>query len=384
MDFSDRIDGRRRSYRTSHRRRRKDANEDKDELGDSTDDDEIGSESIQRKIARLVREGEELKAEIARRRQANEKQGDLAYEDTSDKESMDQLSIALEGLSSLEPDGAMSAESRLAQKLNSSLRALRPITTSSTQPQENQQPNSSYTITYAPTFNQDHDLAKTIDFDERLSQLETTLGIDTLPLPTESNSFPKPILPALDLLDRQISLITSMTPSSLNVMTKHTQQLILEAEKLTEARKAARAAREEEALASPPPKYGHGSSKSSTTLPVPPVEDPEETAKINALFATLPTIERLAPLLPPLLDRLQSLRLIHADAATASESLARVERRQAEMGEELRVWGEGLSQIETMIKGGEEKVRGNMKTVETWVKELEERVKSLRKGEEVP
>ena len=111
------------------------------------------------------------------------------------------------------------------------------------------------------------------------------------------------------------------------------------------------------------------------TLPSAP--NASQVAKINALYGTLPTIEGLSPLLPSLLDRLRSLRAIHADAATASEGLERVERRQTEMADDIKRWKEGLEKVEKAMKQGETVMGGNMKVVEGWVKELEQKMGKL-------
>lgn len=105
--------------------------------------------------------------------------------------------------------------------------------------------------------------------------------------------------------------------------------------------------------------------------------DPEQISKINALYGTLSTIESLSPLLPSVLDRLRSLRAIHADAATASQNLTLVESRQADMAEEIRSWREGLERMEGMVTKGEESMTGNAEMVEGWVRELEGRMERL-------
>jgi nuclear migration protein JNM1 len=109
------------------------------------------------------------------------------------------------------------------------------------------------------------------------------------------------------------------------------------------------------------------------------LEDPEQIAKVNALYGTLATIESLSPMLPAVLDRLRSLRAIHADAATASESLGRVEKRQEDMGTEIQRWREGLEKVEAAMLEGEKTMGGNMTVVEGWVKELEAKMESLNR-----
>ena len=66
------------------------------------------------------------------------------------------------------------------------------------------------------------------------------------------------------------------------------------------------------------------------------------------------------------------MRAIHADAATASESLDRAEKKQAEMAADINNWREGLEKVEEAMKSGEITMGGNMKVVEGWVKDLEQ------------
>lgn len=107
----------------------------------------------------------------------------------------------------------------------------------------------------------------------------------------------------------------------------------------------------------------------------------EREAKVNALYGALPTIENLSPLLPAVLDRLRSLRAIHADAGRAVESLAKVERRQEEMGGEIARWREALEKVEGVVKESEGTVKKNMEVVEKWVRVLEEKCKAVESME---
>ncbi|EQL00716.1 Dynamitin subunit 2 [Ophiocordyceps sinensis CO18] len=82
-------------------------------------------------------------------------------------------------------------------------------------------------------------------------------------------------------------------------------------------------------------------------------------------------------MLPPLLDRLRSLRAIHADAATASQTLERIEAQQADMTGELKQWRDGLEKMEGAMRNGDAAVKDNVKVMEGWVKDLEERMAKL-------
>lgn len=224
---------------------------------------------------------------------------------------------------------------------------------------------ATYTVTYAPSYEQSHALAKAADFDRRLVLLEQAIGITSSALPElENNGLPRAIMPTLDALQKQILTLSEASTSSLDSISRRVRTLTQEAEQLEKSRKAAKAA--QDALAS----QGGG-------VPAADADDTEQTAKINALYGTLPTIESMTPLLPPLLDRLRSLRAIHADAATASETLERLERSQGETAAEIKQWREGLEKIEAAMGEGEETMKSNMQVIDGWVKDLEGKISKL-------
>jgi nuclear migration protein JNM1 len=261
----------------------------------------------------------------------------------------------LDGISKAQ-NATTSSYGTFAKELGTGVRANGPPQTSqgSTEP-------STYTITYAPTYQQSHALAKASDFDVRLSLLERSLGLNPKDLPASSS---RAVIPTLETLRGQINLITESTPSSLDNISRRVRTLTQEAEKYEETRKSAKAARD--AL-----KAAGGEVDGQDG------EDSEQTAKINALYGTLSTIENLAPALPLLLDRLRALRAIHADAATASDGLEKVEFKQAEMSEDIKKWRDGLQKMEEVMKNGQNVMTGNMKLVEGWVKDLEQKLQKL-------
>jgi len=265
----------------------------------------------------------------------------------------------LDEVSTNPPAGFKSNGAKLAKDLGTGIKANGPPQTS-----HGSDEAATYTITYAPTYQQSHALAKAADFDSRLALLENILGLNTADLPTATgNGISKAVLPTLDTLQQQISLISESTPSSLDSISRRVRSLTQEADRLEESRKNAKAA--QDALRAGGDAIPEGA------------EDTEQIAKINALYGTLSTIDTLAPLLPSLLDRLRSLRAIHADAATASESLERVEKKQADMMEDIKKWTEGLGRVEEALEKNETVINGNMKVVEGWVKELEVKMEKL-------
>lgn len=346
VDFSDRVDGKRKSYKASSRRQRilQDGTE---ELGDLSDDDD--EESLERRIARLQREVALAKDEHAKRKATS------SNKDSDDSATNDERLVAL---SQVLDEISKPTSARVAPHV---LKA-RP---ESSQEESSELPlgdNATYTVTYAPTYEQSHALAKAADFDRRLLMLEKGLGISSTLMPeADASGLPRAILPTIDSMNKQISTLAQASTANLDAISRRVRTLASEQEKLNDAREKAKSLREELGRHAP-----------ST-----PSEESEQEAKINALYGILPTIENLTPILPPLLDRLRSLRAIHADAATAGETLSHIETQQAEMTAELKQWNEGLEKIEAAMKDSSVAVENNKTVMEGWVKDLEERIADL-------
>ncbi|KAI1414714.1 Dynamitin-domain-containing protein [Hypoxylon sp. FL1857] len=347
VDFSDRLNGKRKSYKTSSRRQRilEDGTE---QIGDLSDDEE--GEDLARKIARLKREIEEAKEEYGKQK------ADSKESVPNQEADLVSLSQALEEISVL-PERAVTI------KDHQTIASGKQVKAEGQTPTQSAVDGVTYTVTYAPSYEQSHALAKAADFDRRLVQLEKAMGITSAAVPElEGSGLPRAIIPTLDTLQTQILTLSEASTSSLDSISRRVRTLTQEAEQLEKSRRAAKAAQD--------------SLASSRASPV-EADDSEQTAKINALYGTLPTIESLAPLLPPLLDRLRSLRAIHADAATANETLERIENSQSEMAADIKQWREGLEKIEAAMGDGGAAMTANMKVVEGWVKDLEAKVATL-------
>ncbi|KAJ4150931.1 hypothetical protein LMH87_011658 [Akanthomyces muscarius] len=340
VDFSDRVDGKRKSYKASSRRQRI-LQDGTTELGDLSDDDD--EESLERRIARLTREVQEAKDEHAKLKASPDAEEDSRLQSLSDM------------LASMSMPSGVIREAATAK-----------TTPADKDAAEEEVGNSTYTITYAPTYEQTHALAKAADFDRRLLALEKGLGISSsLSAEAGEGGLPRAILPTLDNMDKQIATLAQASTANLDAISRRVRTLASDQDKLNDTREKAKALREE-------------LGKSSGSSPqVQPGEDAEQETKINALYGVLPTIESLAPMLPPLLDRLRSLRAIHADAATASQTLEQIEQRQADMTAELKQWREGLQKLEETMTEGDATVKGNMTVMQGWIKDLEARMAKL-------
>ena len=356
VDFSDRVSSKRKSYRTSSRRRRKDETEDED--GELSDDDE----PFAKKVARLRRKVEEAKAESDRRMEdeSNAKTAE-DIQAMNDIDSIAQVSRMLDDMHSVQRDKSRSGrEFGVVTNTDQT-----PLTGKDTSPTK----HTKFTVEYAPNYEQSHALAKAADLDSRVALLEKYIGTSSSAVPgAEETNLPKPILPTLEILEQQLTTLFTSSPSELDAISRKVHQTLQEAERLEEIRKQSRSAQE-----SARPGSGRGQSRPSSGQH--DAADSDQGSKIHALYRTLPTIESLAPLLTPVLDRLHTLRAIHTNAARANESLDIVERQQQEMADDVKKWREVLEKVEKTTKGNESVTTGNKKVIEGWVKGLEDRMK---------
>ncbi|KAJ5217192.1 hypothetical protein N7468_010200 [Penicillium chermesinum] len=382
-NFSDSISMKRQAYRSKsksqrRRRRREDGTE---ELGDLSDSDD---ESVERRLARLRREVEDLRVEMENKAAADEpKDGDTQA--TSPAKSQEELgdgvaelSRALDNLhaTSRGINTSYSAAAALSQKLAADV-------TAKPEPKQQQSTTDKATTLSAGTAQVGTSqpppgiLSHAAAFESRLALLESSMGISSSSNPFVGDGINEPalqpVLPALDQLTSRLGALTGLlagnapgTGAPMPLLTTDAENLASARRRAADAAKSAQAAR---MTASGSDDAGAGGDSS--------LSDDENAAKIQALYATLPTIQSLHPLLPSVLERLRSLRACHAGAAQAAESLNELEKRHAEMASEIEQWREGLATVEAKMAQGEEALRSNVQTVEPWVRELESRMARL-------
>ncbi|KAL3476400.1 Dynamitin-domain-containing protein [Aspergillus californicus] len=376
VNFSDSIASKRKSYKTKGRRKQRNAE------GEDSDDE---NESLERKLARLQREVEELKDEMT----ASEKLDD----------GVEKLSRALDNLyaSSRGVSQPRSAAAAISKKLAST----QPFQPSGAQARATASDLELETTGSVSSGILSHAAA----FDARLAMIEAAMGISTSsnPFISDGTSEPplQPVLPALNHLTSRLSTLTTLlvgqsafpaapttnsaaasatvTTPALEMLSTRIRKLTADAEALASARKRA----SESAKAAQNARLTRTASISSASPGAGADPDQiaaqrdEQATKIQALYATLPTIQSLHPILPSVLERLRSLRAIHAGAAQASESLDELEKRQADMAAEIGQWREGLKTVEEKMSVGEEALKSNIELVEPWVRDLEKRLETL-------
>lgn len=377
---------------------------------------------MERKLARLRREVEELKDDLAAREKGTEgSQQPPEGEKEKLGDGVVELSRALDNLHvSRSGSGPRSAAAMLAQKLAADFPADASNGSQNPQPAETEKsaPTSAGLLNHAAAF------------DGRLALIEAAMGISSSSNPfipdNSSSAGRQPVLPALDHLTARLSSLTTllvgpspasaplatttspdtpslstttMTTPHLEALSSRVRKLVADTEALAAARKraidtakAARDARIASASAvfnrptdSPFPMDEFPPEPQPEPAPVPTIDEAassqrdEQESKIQALYATLPTIQSLHPLLPTVLERLRSLRAIHAGAAQAAESLDELEKRQADMKREIDQWREGLKNVEEKMGQGETAMKSNIEVVEPWVRDLEKRLGALGK-----
>lgn len=202
-NLSDAIGNNRKGYKISHRRRRRRRRDDGvEEYGDISGESSEEEETLSKKLARLRREAEEIRLELAsREKEAEEEEFKDSYEhhqngDRDDEvelnNGMDELSRVLDGMrvASKQTKGET-----IEQEFNRKL-AMESIGGSSGQSTTTKQADNA---TAAST-----SISAIAAFADRLTALETALGIAALPMTTETG----PILPTLSSLSSQITVLS--------------------------------------------------------------------------------------------------------------------------------------------------------------------------------
>ena len=388
-NFSDTVAaGERRSYKTKSRRRRQRDYDDDSDAGESDD------ESLSQRVARLRREAEEVRIQIAEQKEkAHAGGGGQEQDNKEENDEMQQLEALM---STLVPSSTAGVASKQEQTLLEALRE-KPHP-SSRRSANNSEPGQHDGVPSSST-------AAIAAFSDRLTALESALGLSVI---DPSNQEPS-ILPTIDKLSRQVSTLTSTlaptppstsstTPSAspnLEALSTRIKGLTAEADKLSSSRKAAVQSLSE--LNDARIRYNatrHARTHSRTGSlhqpnPLQSVENKEaglhselflseQSSKITALYQILPTITSLLPLLPVVLERLRSLNIIHAGAADARSELDESLKRQSEMKQDVARWREAVEAVEKQMAETKGDMKENVQVVRGMVKDVEERVKALK------
>jgi nuclear migration protein JNM1 len=350
----------------------------------------VDGETLPRKLARLRWEAEEIQLELDKRKeQPALKDGAEDEEDLED--GVLKLSEILDTLhmKSRSSNGtSRTAEAPLSRQLHEATPSGVNTQVERSQESENsaraEPPQTSTTTAIAA-------------FADRLSSLESALGLGSVPSTSESNS----ILPTLASLSTQITALSttlasaslqasststsygrSQTSSSiphLDAVASRLRNLTSESDKLALSRKRALESLHDlqEARMRLPTSFNSAPTRSDPPRDQAASLFEDSSAKIAALYATLPTIQDLQPLLPVVLERLRSLHVLHADAAGAKGDLEEVVNQQAATSQEIERWRKGLEDVEAKMAEYQKVVSGNTEVIGKMVEDIEERLARL-------
>jgi nuclear migration protein JNM1 len=370
VDFSDSLASNRKSYRVI----------------------ESENESLSKKLARLKREAEEIKLELEKRKEGSipkvgpEDEGDLEDGVVKLSEMLDNLHTSSRSINgtTFAAEAALSRQRHKATRSGADSGAERALVKSEDPPPaEASQPSTTTAIAA---------------FADRLSSLESALGLASVPSATDTAS----ILPTLTFLSTQITTLSttlaspslqasstnapssgrSQTSSSiphLDALASRLRSLTSESDKLAVSRKRALESLHDlqEARTRHPTSFHPTPAQSDAPRDQAVSVFEDSSAKIAALYATLPTIQDLQPLLPVVLERLRSLHVLHADAAGAKGELEEVEKQQAATSQEIERWRKGLEDVEAKIVEYQKVMGKNTEVIGKMVEDVEERLARL-------
>lgn len=350
VDFSDNIAAQRQSYRTTTRARRRRG----DILGDDSDEEK---ETFEAKLVRVKRELLELENEYERRVETGDKS---QIEEIDPKQQMEYIANKVDAIYAMRRGGARGPEAQLDRTVQK-FQDYKPFDPS---------PRITRAIAKQPPLpgtqiqrNQlEYVLNQAADFDKRISQLENNLGLNGNTMPELSDRPSFPVFATLQTLEQTLGLLGDASTNSLEGAIQQIRKLTADAEQL-------KATREDTARA--------GSVSGDSNAPA----YPDQEAKINALYGTLPSIDKLSPILPLILERLRTLRLVHTSAWQADEVLSELEKRQSKQEEEIKKWERQLVIVEKDMEKCTTTMHNNIKVVGDDVKKIEARVEKLLSGD---
>jgi nuclear migration protein JNM1 len=349
VDFSDNIAAQRRSYRTTTQARRRRG----EILGDDSDEEK---EPFSIKLQRVKKELLELEGEYDRIIQAGEKS---KIEEKDPKRQMELIANKIDTMYAMRR-GARGPEAQLDRTVQK-FKDYKPFEPSPklTKAIANQPPLPGTQIQKNQL---EYVLNQAADFDKRITQLEENLGLNANTMPEISGRPSFPVFATLQTLEQTLGLLGDASTNNLEGAIQQIRKLTADAEQL-------KATREDAARV--------GAASADSNAPA----YPDQEAKINALYGTIPAIDKLSPVLPLVLERLRTLRLVHTSAWQADEVLSELEARQSKQEEEIKRWERQLVIVEKDMEKCTVAMHSNIKYVGEDVKKIEAKVEKLLNGD---
>ncbi|KAG8884454.1 hypothetical protein FRB97_004228 [Tulasnella sp. 331] len=184
------------------------------------------------------------------------------------------------------------------------------------------------------------------DMDQRVAELEKLIGANNATI-DESSPLPPPLLPQINRLSNQITLLTQ--PRHIDSISRRLKLLLADLERHQNLTKGA---------------------KASTTR-TSDVDDATAGAAVSASALPpdlAPILQRLSPLLPTiphLLQRLRTLSSLHTSASSFASTLTSLEEDQKKVRAALGELDEAVGGVEKGLQDNVARTEGNLKGLET-------------------
>lgn len=168
-----------------------------------------------------------------------------------------------------------------------------------------------------------------------------------------------PLVTTLNKHDHLLTLLTQ--PRHLDAISRRVKLLLVDLDR------AAAAARRQPSGAAAQPAPGD----KTVTL------SPSDYNSLQSLFAILPRLDPLLPIVPPLLARLQSLSGLHAAASEVADGLSKLKELDKKSGEEVKQLQGVVDGVQKGLDEAGKAIVTNWEGLERRMKDLEARVDAL-------
>ncbi|KAK9389973.1 Dynamitin-domain-containing protein [Lipomyces mesembrius] len=198
-----------------------------------------------------------------------------------------------------------------------------------------------------------------LNLDNRLSRLENALG-NTSSIAFSgafhATVFEQPVIPTLLSLSQKVNSLTT-SPEKLDAILTRVRQLVAATEQASSPN------------ATKPP--------TSSQKVAGETEDTTQADKIESIYNSLSSVEKLIQIVPGLVDRLRSLQFVHAEAGETISNIGEIRDKMNATEAHISKWRTALENAERRLDEIEEREKRNLITAEEWVKDLESKVQFL-------
>ncbi|OUM66323.1 hypothetical protein PIROE2DRAFT_59433 [Piromyces sp. E2] len=217
-----------------------------------------------------------------------------------------------------------------------------------------------YKLYYSPQSMQYHQLARISDLEERITQIEAILGINSI---TDDNIlFPSNnqistllyakgnIVTAIDSLDQQLQLLSQ--PSNFDNILVKVNEAIKELEQFINIQK-------------------NKLTEESVD------EQAQIKEKVDSLYSKLESTEEYSAIITPLLTRLKTLQALHTEASQFSESIQMFSEQQASIKNQIKDLHDMMGNLSESLEVNKTIIENNIDSISKRIDQLMDRVKEL-------